>query len=92
MKVEEQNFSFDLSLMNTDFNIAEHDRKKKEFVKNQKEWDIEKNAIKKSLKIKKDISLVRHFALDKNLADSVNIHDQISRLNKLYWDTIKTLD
>jgi len=92
MKVEKSNDSFDLSLINTDFDIAEHDRKKKEFIKNQKEWDIEKNAIKKLLKIEKDLSSDKHFSLDKHLADSSNIHDQISRLNKLYWNSMKTQD
>ena len=86
MKVEEQNFSFDLSLMNTDFNIAEHDRKKKEFVKNQKEWDIEKNAIKKSLKIEKNLSSKQNFT------DCMNIHDRVSKLNMLYYNGMKTQD
>ena len=86
MKVEKSNDSFDLSLINTDFNIAQHDRKKKEFVKNQKEWDIEKNAIKKSLKIETTISS------EQNITDSMNIHDRVSRLNMLYYNRSKTQD
>jgi len=85
-KVEKTNFSFDLSLTKTDFNVAQHDRKKKEFAKNQKEWDIQKNAIKKSLKIEKDLSS------EQNFTDPMNIHEQVSRLNMLYYNRMKTQD
>jgi len=73
-------------LINTNFSIAQHNRKKKEFAKNQKEWDIQKNAIKKSLKIETTISS------EQNITDSMNIHDRVSRLNMLYYNRSKTQD
>jgi len=76
-KVEKKNISFDLSLTKTDFNIAQHNRKKKEFAKNQEEWDIQKNAIKNSLNIETIISS------EQNFTGNMNINDRVNRLNML---------
>ena len=88
IKVEELDDSFEHSLSDTNLNIAKHNLKKKEFSESQKGWEKEKNIIRKSLEIHDNLLKKEHFLSDKHLADSISIHDRISSLNKLYWNSM----
>jgi len=76
------------SFKNSDSKIAEHNRKKREFAESKKNWEKQKNMIKKELEIHDNPSTKEQFLLGKHLDDSDNIHDKIQKLNKLYRNSM----
>merc|ERR1712167_234759 len=91
IKPKEQDYAFELSRIKAEFNLTEFERKKKKFVESQQKWEREKLEIKKCMEIDYHIFTNKNI-LSEQLANPFNIHEEISKLNKLYWKNLKMLE